>query len=109
MQGFAGRANDKMKSKSPAKRADGISITDIKSVKSNFPMKNNKPDVLKELKRRAIDVTSDVISAPERAYHGLRRAVGDMKYQHVMAQKNFKNRKDNKNYYKDSAFWARQK
>lgn len=61
------------------------------------------------LKKRVVGATSDVLSAPTRAYYGVKSAIADQKYKSIVGQRNFRNRKDNTNYYKGNDYWVNHK
>lgn len=61
---------------------------------------------LQALKNKAIDITSDVLSAPARAYYGAKSAISNEQFKQRRAARNFRNRKDNTNYYKGTDYWS---
>ena len=74
--------------------------------------RNNKGKVMEALKRMkggVIDKTADVLSAPARAYYGVKGKISDMKADSRIANRNFNNRQDNSNFYKGNDYWKKNK
>lgn len=63
----------------------------------------------KALKNKVIDVASDVISAPTRAYYGAKSKIANEKYKQTVGMRNFKNRTTDTNKYKSTSYWANNK
>lgn len=75
-------------------------------------MQNNKQsvlNVLKKAKNKAIDVTSDVLSAPKRAYYGAKNIGYDLQRTYTVGNRNYKNRTNNENQRRSIFYWAKNK
>ena len=75
-------------------------------------MKNNKNkvmEVMMKMKDKVVDKTSDMMSMPTRAFYGAKAKLSNMAADRTIANRNFRNRQDNTNYYRGNSYWKRNK
>lgn len=60
-------------------------------------------------KKGVVSKVASVISAPTRAYYGVKGKVSNMKADHRVANRNFNNRQDNTNMYRGTSYWKSNK
>lgn len=57
------------------------------------------------LLNKVTDTVGSILSAPTRAYYGVKGAIAGAEADQKLATRNFANRSNNTNYYKGTSYW----
>ena len=63
----------------------------------------------KGFKKGLVSKVSSVMSAPTRAYYGVKGGISNMRADSRIAARNFNNRQDDSNKYRSTSYWKKNK